>query len=107
MNIMLATVTERIREIGIRRAVGANRNNIITQFLVEAVILTFTGGLIGIAAGIGAVAVIATLSGWHIAITPWAIAAPLVMSILAGIFFGLYPAVQAARMDPVAALRHE
>ncbi len=107
MNIMLATVTERIREIGIRRAVGANRSNIITQFLVEAVILTFTGGLIGIAAGIGAVAVIATLSGWHIAITPWAIAAPLVMSILAGIFFGLYPAVQASRMDPVAALRHE
>ena len=66
-----------------------------------------SGGLIGIAAGIGAVSVIATLSGWHTAITPWAIAAPLVMSILAGIFFGLYPAVQAARMDPVAALRHE
>ena len=107
MNIMLATVTERIREIGIRRAVGANRNDIITQFLVEAVILTFTGGLIGIAAGIGAVAVISTLSGWQTTITPWAIAVPLVMSILAGIFFGLYPAVQAARMDPVAALRHE
>ena len=107
MNIMLATVTERIREIGIRRAVGANQNDIITQFLVEAVILSFTGGLIGIAAGIGAVAVISTLSGWQTTITPWAIAVPLVMSILAGIFFGLYPAVQAARMDPVAALRHE
>ena len=107
MNIMLATVTERIREIGIRRAVGANQNNIIFQFLLEAVILTFTGGLIGIAAGIGAVVFITNLSGWHTSITLWAITAPLVMSILVGIFFGLYPAVQAARMDPVVALRHE
>ncbi len=107
MNIMLATVTERTREIGIRRAVGANRYDIVVQFLVEAVILTFTGGLIGIVAGIGAVAMIAHLSGWHTLITPWAITAPLVMSVLAGLFFGLYPAVQAARMDPVAALRHE
>jgi len=87
--------------------VGSNRNDIVVQFLVEAVILTFAGGLIGIVAGIGSVAMIAHLSGWHTLITPWAIAAPLVMSVLAGIFFGLYPAVQAARMDPVAALRHE
>ncbi len=107
MNIMLATVTERIREIGIRRAIGARRVDIIMQFLVEAVILTFTGGLVGLAGGIGAVAIIAAFSGWHTAITYWAIAAPLLMSIFAGLFFGLYPAIRAAHMDPVAALRHE
>ena len=107
MNIMLATVTERIREIGIRRAVGATRENIIVQFLTEAVILTFSGGLIGIVLGIGAVLFITKLSGWHTSVTAWAVLLPLGMSILVGVFFGLYPAVKAARMDPVAALRHE
>ncbi len=107
MNIMLATVTERIREIGIRRAVGANQTDIVFQFLVEAVILTFSGGLIGIVVGLGAVFTITQLSGWYTSITTWSIVVPLVMSILVGIFFGLYPAVQAARMDPVTALRHE
>ncbi len=107
MNIMLATVTERIREIGIRRAVGATRDNIVFQFLSEAVILTFSGGLIGVALGVGAVATITQLSGWSTSITAWAFFLPLGMSVLVGIFFGLYPAIQAARMDPVAALRHE
>ena len=107
MNIMLATVTERIREIGIRRAVGATRDNIIVQFLTEAVILTFSGGLIGILLGIGTVSFITRLSGWHTSVTAWAVFLPLGMSILVGVFFGLYPAVKAARMDPVAALRHE
>lgn len=107
MNIMLATVTERIREIGIRRAVGASQTDIVVQFLVEAIILTFSGGLIGVVVGLGAVTVITHLSGWHTSITTWSIIVPLAMSILVGIFFGLYPAVQAARMDPVAALRHD
>ncbi len=107
MNIMLATVTERIREIGIRRAVGATRDNIVFQFLSEAVILTFSGGLIGVGLGLGAVAAITKLSGWSTSVTAWAFFLPLGMSVLVGVFFGLYPAIRAARMDPVAALRHE
>lgn len=107
MNIMLATVSERTKEIGIRRAVGAAREHIMIQFLAESVILTFSGGIIGIAAGIGGVWFITTLAGWKTAITFWSIIFPLVMSILIGIFFGLYPAHRAAQMDPIAALRHE
>ncbi len=107
MNIMLATVSERTREIGIRRAVGATRPDIIVQFLAESVILTFSGGLIGVVSGIGAVAVIAAIAEWQTAVTFWAAGLPLAMSLLVGLFFGLYPAWQAAHMDPVAALRHE
>jgi putative ABC transport system permease protein len=107
MNIMLATVSERTKEIGIRRAVGAAREHIMIQFLAESVILTFSGGIIGIAAGIGGVWFITMLAGWKTAITFWSIIFPLVMSILIGIFFGLYPAHRAAKMDPIAALRHE
>ena len=106
MNIMLATVTERIREIGIRRAVGATRDHIVVQFLTEAVILTFLGGMTGVILGMGAVTAISRLAGWQTAFTAWAVFLPLGMSILVGVFFGLYPAIQAARMDPVSALRH-
>jgi putative ABC transport system permease protein len=107
MNIMLATVSERTREIGIRRSVGATKEDIMFQFLVEAVLLTFFGGMIGMGAGIGSVWLITMFAGWQAAITLWSILLPLVMSILVGIFFGLYPAYQAAKMDPIAALRHE
>ncbi len=107
MNIMLATVLERTREIGIRRAVGATRKNIITQFLVESVLLTVSGGIIGIVAGTGGVWLISTMAGWKTAITPLSLILPVVMSLLVGIFFGLYPAYVAARMDPITALRHE
>ena len=107
MNIMLATVSERTKEIGIRRAVGATREHIMIHFLAESIILTFSGGIIGIAAGIGGGWFITTLAGWKTAITFWSIIFPLVMSILIGIFFGLYPAHRAAKMDPIAALRHE
>ena len=107
MNIMLATITERFREIGIRRAVGATRMDIVLQFLVEAVILTFSGGVIGVGVGIVATNVIVTSFDWRVLITPRAIWLPLVMSVLVGLFFGLYPAYRAARLDPVASLRHE
>lgn len=107
MNIMLATVSERTREIGIRRAVGATRRHIVEQFLTEAVILTFAGGLIGVAAGCLAVHFITAYAQWKTIITAWSVGVPLVMSILVGVFFGLYPAVQASRMDPITALRYE
>jgi putative ABC transport system permease protein len=107
MNIMLATVSERTKEIGIRRAVGATRQHIATQFIAEAVILTFVGGVMGIGAGIGAIHLIAVFAAWKTAVTLWALLVPLIMSILVGIFFGLYPAMKAARMNPIDALRHE
>ncbi|KPJ78800.1 MAG: hypothetical protein AMJ54_01545 [Deltaproteobacteria bacterium SG8_13] len=107
MNIMLATVSERTREIGIRRAVGATRTHIVLQFLAESIILTAAGGVAGIAAGVGAVWLITTVAGWQTVVTVVAVCLPLLMSILVGIFFGLYPACRAASMNPIAALRHE
>ncbi len=106
MNIMLATVSERTKEIGIRRAVGATRGNIVMRFLLETVILTSSGGIVGILLGMIAARFIATVAEWNTAITSWAVAIPLAMSIFVGIFFGLYPAYRAAKMDPVNAFRH-
>ncbi|MGD8769551.1 MAG: ABC transporter permease [Desulfobacterales bacterium] len=107
MNIMLATVSERTREIGIRRAVGATRRHIIVHFLSESVILTVSGGIIGLMFGFAAVWVISWIAGWRVAISLWGVALPLLMSFLVGIFFGLYPARQAANVDPIVALRHD
>ncbi|MDY6837295.1 MAG: ABC transporter permease [Thermodesulfobacteriota bacterium] len=107
MNIMLATVSERTREIGIRRAVGAAREHIMIQFLAESVLLTFSGGIVGVAGGIVGVWLITAMAGWKTAITIWSIILSLLMSTVVGIFFGLYPAYHAAKMDPIAALRHE
>jgi putative ABC transport system permease protein len=107
MNIMLATVSERTKEIGIRRAVGAAREHIMIQFLAESVLLTFSGGMIGVVGGIAGVWLITAMAGWKTAITMWSIILSLLMSTLVGIFFGIYPAYHAARMDPIAALRHE
>lgn len=104
---MLVTVSERTREIGIRRAVGANRRQIAVQFLTEAAILTVTGGLIGVAAGCLLSLLISGLSGWSTVVTGWAIILALAMALLVGIFSGLYPATRAARLDPIQALRHE
>ncbi len=107
MNIMLASVTERTREIGIRRALGAKRRDIVTQFLVEAVALTMAGGLIGIVAGLGISFGLESVLTFQTIITPLAIIFPFVMAVAVGLISGLYPALRAARLDPINALRHE
>jgi len=106
-NIMLASVTERTREIGIRRALGAKRGDIITQFLVEAVTLTAVGGLIGIASGYPVPAAVERLLNIKADISPPMLAIPFLMAVAVGLLSGLYPAYRASRLDPIVALRHE
>ncbi len=107
MNIMLASVTERTREIGIRRAIGAKRKQIIYQFLVETVVLSTTGGLVGLGIGALVPTLITHFSGMTTILTWKGIFLPLLISMTVGILFGLYPAIHAARVDPIIALRHE
>ncbi len=107
MNIMLASVTERTREIGIRRAIGAKRSQIIYQFLIETVVLSTMGGLIGLGLGALIPFLITHFSGMATVITLNGILLPLVISMAVGILFGLYPAMHAAQVDPIVALRHE
>ena len=107
MNILLVSVTERTREIGIRMAVGAKSRHILLQFLVEAVALAAVGGLLGIILGIGAAALIGSLAGWPILLAPDAIVGALLFAAAVGVFFGFYPARKAARLDPIVALRWE
>ena len=107
MNIMLVSVTERTREIGLRLAVGATRRDIRWQFLIEALILALMGGLVGALLGAGAAVAIAWKAGWPILISPWAIAMACGLAGFTGISFGLYPAYRAARLDPIVALRFE
>ncbi|HUT46087.1 MAG TPA: ABC transporter permease [Sedimentisphaerales bacterium] len=107
MNIMLASVTERTREIGIRRAIGAKRRQIVIQFLIETVVLSTMGGLIGLGMGTLIPFLITYFSGMITVITLKGILVPLLISMTIGILFGLYPAVHAAKVDPIVALRHE
>jgi len=107
MNIMLATVTERTREIGIRRAIGAKRRQIISQFLIETSVLSTIGGLIGIGVGVLIPLLITHFAGMPTVITLASILLPLFISAGVGIIFGLYPAMRAAKVDPIVALRHE
>jgi putative ABC transport system permease protein len=107
MNIMLASVTERTREIGIRRAIGAKRKQIITQFLIETVVLSTIGGIVGLFIGIFIPVLITLMAGMQTVITLVSIILPLFISVGIGIFFGLYPALRAAEVDPIIALRHE
>ena len=107
MNIMLASVTERTREIGIRRALGAKKRDIVVQFLIETVILSGTGGLIGVAIGVLIPVAISHFAEMRTIVTVWAPLLAFSISGLVGIVFGIYPAMRAANMDPVEALRHE
>jgi len=107
MNIMLASILERTREIGVRRAVGARQFDIVRQFVVEAVLISFAGGLLGIFFGFGMSRLIAWLAGWSTIVTASSILLAFLVSISVGLIFGIYPAVKAARLDPVEAIRYE
>jgi putative ABC transport system permease protein len=106
MNIMLMSVTERTREIGVRKAIGARKRDVIRQFLTEAVALTGAGGVIGVLLAVG-ISVLIKMAKWPSSIPAWAIALGVAVSMSVGLFFGMYPAVKAARLDPVEALRYE
>ena len=107
MNIMLASVMERTREIGVRRAVGATRSAIVRQFLVETTMITVTGGLTGTLVGVGLSQMVAYFAGWSTIVTAWSVAVACIISVGVGIVFGLYPATRAAKLDPVRALQYE
>jgi putative ABC transport system permease protein len=107
MNIMLVSVTERTREIGLRMAVGARTRDILGQFLVEAVTLSLLGGLVGIAIGVTAAIAIAQFAGWRIVLAPESVMLAVAFAFAIGVFFGFYPARKAARLNPVEALRFE
>jgi putative ABC transport system permease protein len=107
MNIMLVSVRERTREIGIRKSIGARSRDILAQFLVESVTLSLVGGLVGVVFGVAATYAIATFAGWNVALDLRTIALAVGFSVAIGVIFGVWPARQAARLDPISALRHE
>jgi len=107
MNIMLVSVTERTREIGVRKALGATKRAILIQFLVEALFLCTLGGLLGVGAGYGAAEIMTRVQGWETAVAPEAVVAALVFSAAVGLFFGIWPARRASLLDPIDALRYE
>jgi putative ABC transport system permease protein len=106
MNIMLVSVTERTREIGLRLAIGARPRDVLRQFLIEAAGLSVIGGAVGVAAGMAAAYAISNAAGWPLLIQPSAVVIAVVFSGVVGVFFGWYPALRASRLDPIAALRH-
>jgi putative ABC transport system permease protein len=107
MNIMLASVMERTREIGVRRAIGATRRDVIRQFLIETTLITVTGGFLGTLVGVGLSQLVAYFAGWSTIVTATSVAVACIVSVSVGIIFGLYPAVRAARLDPVRALHYD
>ena len=107
MNIMLVSVTERTREIGIRKAVGAARRDILIQFLIEAVVMTMSGGLAGVLLGAGISWLLSSLAGWVVQVTPFSVVLATAFSVLVGLVFGIWPARQAALLSPIEALRYE
>ena len=107
MNIMLVSVTERTREIGVRMAIGAKARHVLAQFLVEAIVLAVVGGALGVVLGVGSSLLISNLAGWPVRLGPGPIALAFGFAALVGVFFGYYPARRAARLDPIEALRYE
>ena len=107
MNIMLVSVTERTREIGVRKALGARRRDIMLQFLIEALVLCIAGGVIGLGLGIGAAIAMARLAAWNTVVAPQAAVIAITFSAVIGVFFGLWPARRAAALDPIVSLRYE
>jgi putative ABC transport system permease protein len=107
MNIMLASILERTREIGVRRAVGARQMDIVRQFVIEAILISFVGGVMGILFGFGMSRLIAWVAGWSTIVTVTSILLAFMVSVSVGLVFGIYPALQAARLDPVEAIRYE
>ena len=107
MNIMLVSVTERTREIGVRKAMGATRRAILFQFLTEALVLCVLGGLLGVGAGVGAASIMSKVAGWQTVVATNSVVGALAFSAFIGIFFGIWPAQRAARLDPIDALRYE
>jgi putative ABC transport system permease protein len=107
MNIMLVSVTERTREIGLRMALGARTRDILGQFLVEAVTLSLIGGLAGVLIGVGGAMAVARLAGWQVVLPGEAVLLAVAFAFVIGVFFGFYPARKAARLNPVEALRFE
>jgi putative ABC transport system permease protein len=107
MNIMLVSVTERTKEIGLRLAVGARRGDVMRQFLIEATTLSAIGGAIGVVLGIGGAVIVANAAGWPTLVQPEVIVVAVGFSALIGVFFGFYPAQRASRLDPIEALRHD
>ena len=107
MNIMYVSVTERTREIGLRMSVGARGVDILSQFLIEAILISITGGLIGVIIGCGASCMIKTIAHWPVFIQPWSVLLSFLVCTVTGVFFGWYPAKKAADLDPIDALRYE
>jgi putative ABC transport system permease protein len=107
MNIMLVSVTERTREIGLRKSLGARRRDILLQFLIEALVLCLAGGALGVGAGAAASEVLRHTAGWNLAIAPQSVLLAFGFSAAVGLFFGLWPARRAAALEPIEALRHE
>ena len=107
MNIMLVSVTERTKEIGLRKAIGAQRMDILLQFLIESIVMTSFGGLIGIVMGAGTAFIVSAVTGWVVIISPVSVTLAVGFSILIGVSFGFFPAVRASQLNPIEALRFE
>jgi putative ABC transport system permease protein len=107
MNIMLVSVTERTREIGIRMSIGARKRDILTQFLMEAIVMSLLGGIIGICFGVAGSSLVSKIAGWPTFITTNSIIIAVFFSMIVGVFFGFYPARKASMLHPIDALRYE
>lgn len=107
MNIMYVSVTERTREIGLRMSIGAKGIDILAQFLIESILISVTGGLIGVVLGVGSALIVNYVAHFPIFIQPWSVLLSFVVCTATGIFFGWYPAKKAAQLDPIEAIRYE